>query len=313
MNVFVTGATGFLGRHLLPLLLARGDDVRALVRAQTDDGELRKQGVEVIRGALLDRDAIRTGAAGCELVFNVAGVVAYEKRDLPRLEAANVRGVEIVLAAVDPDARVVHVSSVAALGPNPGPSCPGDESQPYPEWAENLDYARTKRDGERIALALAQSGRDVVVASPGYLLGPGDRYGASAWLVPSYLAGRLPTTTAGGQSYTDVRDVAPALLGLADRGRAGERTILASREGNLSYPDFFARVASVTGVRRRQVYVPPALARAAARVVPWPLGPGQVGHAVHWWHYDPGKAEGELAYTTRPLDETIADTAAEYL
>ena len=69
----------------------------------------------------------------------------------------------------------------------------------------------------------------------------------------------------------------------------------------------------MTGVRRRTIEVPPRAALLGARIVPWPVKPGEVAAAANWWFYDPGKAERELGFTTRPLDETIAATAAQYL
>ncbi|HLM92632.1 MAG TPA: NAD(P)H-binding protein, partial [Gaiellaceae bacterium] len=88
MRVFVTGATGFLGRHLVPLLLERGDELRALVRPATDASALEEMGVEIFRGRLLTED-VRPAAVGCELVFNLAGRVSHEPKDLPLLREAN--------------------------------------------------------------------------------------------------------------------------------------------------------------------------------------------------------------------------------
>lgn len=312
MCVLITGATGFLGRHLVPLLSGRGETLRAYVRPGTPAEELAGSGVEVVRGELGDREALARAAAGCGLVYHLAGVVAHERRDLPLLRAVNVEGVRAVLEAVEPAARVVHVSSVAAVGPAPGPERPADESQPFPAFAERLVYAATKRAGERLALEAAAAGRDVVVANPGFLIGPGDVYRVSTWPVRRYLQGALRVHVPGGLSYVDVRDVAAALVALAERGRAGERTILTSREGNLSHEDFFRRVGAVTGVRRRMVGLPPRAAVLAARAVPWPVRPGEVEAAAHWWFYDPARAERELGLVPRPLDETIADTAAQY-
>ncbi|MCL4291117.1 MAG: NAD-dependent epimerase/dehydratase family protein [Thermoleophilia bacterium] len=312
MPTLVTGATGFLGRHLVPLLAGSGEPLRALVRPGTGADWLAGLGVELIRGELGDREALRRAAAGCGLVFHLAGVVAHERRDLPLLRAVNAEGVRAVLAAAELAARIVHVSSVAAIGPAPGPDRPVDESHPFPAFAERFVYARTKREGERLALEAAAAGRDVVVANPGFLLGPGDVYRVSTWPVARYLQGSLRVHETGGLSYVDVRDVAAALVTLAERGRAGERTILTCREGNLSHADFFRRVGDVTGVRRRMVGLPPRAAILAARVVPWPVRSGEVAAAAHWWFYDPAKAERELGLVTRPLDETIVDTAAQY-
>jgi nucleoside-diphosphate-sugar epimerase len=307
----VTGATGFLGRHLVRLLAERGDELRALVRG--DAPELRELGVELVRGDVLDADAVRRAAAGCGLVFNLAGLVSHERRDLPRLRAVNVDGVRTVLEAAEPGARVVHVSSVAAVGPAPAPDRPADESQPFPAWAERFPYATTKRAGEHVAFAAAAAGADVVIACPGFLLGPGDVNRVSTWHVGRYLAGTLRVHVRGGLSNVDARDVAAGLVALGERGRAGERTILTSREGNLSHADLFRRLGEVTGVRRRTVPLPPALVAAWASAVPWPVKPGEARAAAHWWFHDPAKAERELDWQPRPLDETIAATAADYL
>ncbi len=310
--MLVTGATGFLGGHLVAALLERGERVRALVRAETDDSRLRTQGVDVHRGDVRDVEAIRRAAAGCALVYNVAGAIGYEPRDRGRLLDLTVGGVRAVLDGAEPDARIVHVSSVAAVGPADGPDAPADETHVYPSRADAYVYPQVKRAGERLALAAAAAGRDVLVANPGFLIGPDDVYGASTWPVRRYLQGFLRVLVEGGLSYVDARDVAAGLVALAERGRAGERTILTCREGNLSHAAFFRRVGDVTGVRRRQVTLSPRIAAAAARAAPWPVKPGEARAASNWWFYDPGKAERELGFATRPLDETIADTAAQY-
>lgn len=313
MTTFLTGATGFLGRHLVRELTARGERLRALVRAGTDDRPLREQGVEVVRGDLLDRERLREAMAGCEFVFHLAGLVSHERRDLRRLLAANVEGVRAVLDAAERSARIVHVSSVAAIGPSPSPSVLADERQPFPQEAERLVYARTKRMGEALALAAAAAGRDVVVANPGFLLGPDDVYRVSTWLVERYLRGTLRVTVEGGLSFVDARDVARGLVLLAERGRPGERTILTCRAGNLRLAEFLWRVGEVTGVRRRFVQVPVALALAGTALLRFPAKPGEVAASARYWFFDPGKAEQELGFTTRPLEETIRDTAAQYL
>jgi dihydroflavonol-4-reductase len=312
VNVLVTGATGFLGRHLLALLLERGDDVRALVRRESDERRLRTEGIDVVRGDIADRDAVRRAAAGRELVFHACGVVAHEKRDVPRLRAANVDGVRAVLDAIEPGARLVHVASLSTIGPAASPDRPAHEGQPYPAGAGRLPYVASKLAGERLVLDAVERGLDAVVANPGFLLGPGDVHGVSTWPVYRYLQGTLRLHTRGGLSVADARDVAAGLVGLAERGRTGERYILTAPDGNLTWPAFFARIGAVTGVRRRMVGLPPALVRAASQVVRWPIRPGEIRLATFWWFATPAKAERELGYRSRPADETIGATAAEY-
>lgn len=308
MTTLVTGATGFLGRHLVALLAEQGVRMRALVRAGTDPGPLRGRGVEIVRGDIGDDGAVRTAAAGCERVFHLAGVVSHRRRDLPLLHAANVDGTQRLLAALEPGARVVHVSSVAAVGPVLSPEQRADEGHVFPAAATWLPYARTKRAGELAALEAARTGVDVVVANPGFLLGPGDVHRVSTWPLFAYLAGRLRFTTGGGLSFADARDVAQGLVALADRGRAGERTILATEAGNLSWDAFFALVAEVSGVRRRSVRLPASVAVRAAAAAPWIVDADEVRAASHWWFYDGSKAERELGFRARPLAETVADT-----
>jgi nucleoside-diphosphate-sugar epimerase len=152
-----------------------------------------------------------------------------------------------------------------------------------------------------------------VVANPGFLIGPGDVHQVSTWSIRRYLEGTLRFHAPGGLSVVDARDVAAGLVALAALGRSGERYILTSREGNLSHAELFRRVGEATGVRRLMIGLPGPLALAVTTLVPWPVKPGEARAAVHWWFYSPAKAEAELGFATRPLDETLVATAAQYM
>ncbi len=198
MNVLVTGATGFLGRHLVQRLVERGDDVRALVRPHTDAAWLEEDGVRVHRGSLTDPTAVRRASAECELAFHAAGLVSYEHADLARLRDANVATLRAVLDGVEREARLVHVSSLAAVGPSSSPDRLATEGQPFPPVAESIPYSMTKLEAERLALAAVAEGRDVVMANPSVAFGPGDVYRSSTWPVFRYLSGRLRVYVDGG-------------------------------------------------------------------------------------------------------------------
>ena len=245
--------------------------------------------------------------------------MAHRAREDDRLRSVNVDGARNTLAACRAAGveRVVFVSSVAAVGPAATPAHPRDEGA----WMIDGDdgrpdfrYARSKAAGEQLALEAAADGLDVVVANPGFAIGPGDVHRVSSWPVEEYLRGRLRFTIDGGLSYVDTRDIATGLLLTEERGRTGERYILTNDEGNLSHRDFFARVGSVTGKPRRQLHLPKDLARPLLRAgtalrLPLPLDTDELASSSRWWFYTAAKARRELGFETRPVDDTIRDTA----
>ena len=309
MTTLVTGATGFLGGHLVAALHDRGDQVRALARSPAAAERL---GVEVVAGDITDPDAVRRAAAGCDQVFHLAGVVSHDGRDLAKMRAVNVDATRTLLAAVDPGARVVHVSSVAAVGPATSPTARASEEQPFPATMASLPYATTKHEGELVALEAAARGVDVVIANPAFLLGPGDVHRVSTWPIDAYLSGKLRVRTPGGLAFADARDIAAGLILLGEKGRAGERTLLVNPEGNLSWQAFFALVGQVGGKKRLMISLPAEVVAIGSRIVPSPVSAGEIRAAGHWWFYDGSKAERELGFRCRPIAETVADTIADH-
>ena len=156
---------------------------------------------------------------------------------------------------------------------------------------------------------------DVVITNPGFVIGPGDVHRVSSWAIEEYLRGGLRFTVPGGLSYVDVRDVAVGHLLAEEHGKTGERYILTDDAGNLSHRDFFALVGTVTGKPRRQLHASVGMLRPVLRVgsllhLPLPLDDQELASSSHWWYYTAAKARERLGFTTRPLDETLADTIA---
>ncbi len=311
--VLVTGAAGFLGRLLVARLLAEGRAVRVLERRPSDafDG----LAVERAQGDVTRPETLLPVCAGAEAIFHLAGIVAYDPSDEARLQAVNVDGVVNLLAAAKSAGagRVVHVSSVAAVGFTEDPARPLDEDSPFPEGAWRSRYARTKRLGEEAALRAAAAGQDVVVANPGFVIGAGDVNHVSTFVVEEYLRGILRTTVAGGLSSVDARDVVDALLVMERQAQSGRRYILTSEDGNLRHRDFFALAGEVDGKRRRTVELPAALLMPGARVgralrLPVPLSPAEIEDACHFWYATPARAIAELGFHPRPVREAMEAT-----
>jgi dihydroflavonol-4-reductase len=311
--ICVTGATGFLGRALVRLLRDRGEQVRAVGRDPGTLASLGRLGAEPVQAAIGDGQALRRATADCALVYHLAGLIAYARRDRGRLLETNAEGTRKLLAAVDPGARVVHVSSVVTMGAAVRPDLRVTElDRPDPRLAA-LPYCASKIEAERYALEAARSGRDVVVVNPSAIFGPGDERGGTTWPIRMYLRGRIPFVTDGGLCVADVRDVAAGLVAAAERGKVGERYLLATHDGNLTHPELFGAVGALAGRRRFQLALPVNVVVPLSSLVRWPVAPGYIRIGVHWWFCDPSKAERELGYRPRPAAETLADTVRDIL
>jgi dihydroflavonol-4-reductase len=315
-RVAVTGASGFLGYHLATELVRRGARVTALLRAGSDRSRLSSAGVHCLTAPLDDVDAMTLAADGCELLFHLAGAVDFGG-DWPRFQQTNVEGSLSVLAAARAARvrRVVHVSSIVAVGGSRGP-LPLDESAEWNLGPRRVPYATTKREAEVLALQAARAGQDVVVVNPASAVGPED-FTSSMFgsFCRRFWGGRAPCHFGGGNNFVDVRDVADGMLRAAMRGRSRERYLLGGE--NRTYDELFEALCAVAGRRRFWMRLPRLAGTAiAALAVCRPgrsksgpvLTPGQARLLGLYFFFDSTKARRELGFAPRPLAATLADT-----
>lgn len=173
MKVLVTGATGFTGGHLARHLVARGDQVRALVRDAGKARDLAEAGVELVHGDLARRDDLNAAVTGVEVVYHVAAL--YRQAGLPesayRRVNAESAGWIVRAAAAAGARRVVHCSTVGVHGDIERP--PASESAPL---RPGDIYQVTKLEGERLAQqAAVDTGIELTIVRPSGIYGPGDR------------------------------------------------------------------------------------------------------------------------------------------
>jgi len=174
-TAFVTGASGFIGGHLVETLLDRGCEVRCLVRPTTLGPHLRRPGIVRIDGTLTDPASYREAIAGCDAVFHLAGVVsAVPPVTMLRTNGGGTRRLADACAALPTPPRLVHVSSLAAAGPPPAGRAFRDETDPALPISI---YGRSKRDGE-LALERRAGRLPVTIVRPGVVYGPGDTQGS---------------------------------------------------------------------------------------------------------------------------------------
>jgi UDP-glucose 4-epimerase len=220
LKILVTGATGLIGVHAVARLVAQGHEVRALVRDPEKAGRVLEPfpgaaaGVEARAGDVTDAGSVEAALAGCDAVLHCAGVFSHDLSAAGRLRRVNVEGTRNVLAAAARRAAgpIVHVSSLLALRlPPPGPLQRVDDPVARPRAM----YAATKAQAERIARELEAGGARIAIVYPSSTHGPFDPTLGSG---PEFIAGMLRAgrvlVTAGGLSYTDVRDLAALLAAL---------------------------------------------------------------------------------------------------
>ena len=309
-RVLVTGATGFIGSHLVHALLTRGDDVRVTLRPTSPTTALEGLDVEHVTADVTDARAMRRAAKGIERAFHVAGTVNLRKPadEVLRTNAEGTRTVLDACLAAGVE-RAVHVSSVAAIGP----ARPGGARDERHVWSGPLGipYADGKHAAEVEALRVAARGLDVVVASPAHVFGRGDERRSSTEVVRRFLLRRIPAYVDGGICIVDVEDVAAGLLLCDEKGATGERYILGTR--NYTWKRLFGELERLSGVEGPAVRLPKraalALAEAGLRAPgPTLITPSEVRAAAHWWTYRSAKARRELGWTTRAHEETVEAT-----
>ena len=316
----VTGATGFLGSHLAAHLLQQGHEVVALCR--NPSAALEKLGLVVMAGDILDPEAVKAAAAGCEGVFHCAGKVSRKPEDAELLYRTNVDGTKVVVGASKAAGakRLVLASTSGTIAISKEPKV-WDERAPAPlELIGKWPYYRSKLYAE--AAALEQNGEhfQVVSVNPSLLLGPGDLHDSSTGDIKSFLDGEVPVVPAGGLSFVDVRDVAPAMLAAMEKGKPGAKYLLSS--ANITVDAFLGRLSRISGVERPKMKAPKGMLLAkigaglfdqAKKVLPLQGEIDAVSAEMGqvFWYCDSKRAIAELGFAPRDPNETLADTVAD--
>jgi dihydroflavonol-4-reductase len=320
----VTGATGFLGTHLVEQLLAEGHDVVALCHRDGPAAtELAARGAQIHFGDVLDEAATRHAAEGCSGVFHCAGRVSRRPEDADLLYRVHVEGTKATLEACRRAgvARAVVASTSGVVAVSTSPDIVATEQSPTPTAIIGAwPYYRSKLYAEQAALAQRRDGLEVVCVNPTLLLGPGDLAGSSTGDVARFLEEAVPMTPAGGLSFVDVRDAAAALVLAMAKGRPGERYLVGA--ANMTIEAFFGRLERISGVPAPKLRMPKSvrlasvgaeLIRRAAKALNRAPGVDRISAemAQHYWYLDATRARTELGWAPRDPNDTLADTVAD--
>jgi len=320
-TVLVTGASSFLGYHVVQQLNGRGIRPRVLELAGARLDVLKRLDVEQCSGDLDDEPSVRAACAGVDTLMHLAFKVSVGGGGtvIEEMRRVNVEGTRLLLrtAAAEGVRRAVVAGSALAVAVS-REATPLAESDASAENAFDIPYARIRREAELAALAQSTPAFEVVSVCPAFTFGPDDPTGAPAnKLLQAIITRKLRFTLPVGFGCLDVRDFASGVLLAAERGRAGERYLLSGE--NITATELIERVAALAGVRPARFTLPKVLLHAAVgalelickvRRKPAPITRDVLQIIGRYAWYDTSKARTQLGWTTRPLQETLADTIA---
>lgn len=318
MKVLVTGATGFIGHHVVRFLLKQGDRVRVLVLPGEDLSPIAGLPVEIAEGDLLHPESTFPALEGIEGVYHLAAIYALWHPHPERIYKVNVEGTVAFLreAMRRGVKKVVFTSSIAALGVLPG-ELPATEETPFNQWRYANDYVLSKYISELEVLNLVRMGLPAVIVNPSFPFGPGDYAPTpTGRLLLGVLQKKAIGYMEGGFNLIHVNDVAIGHLLAMEKGRIGEKYLLAHREGNISYREYLKIVSRLSGVKVPDRRIPRGVYGAMARVMEFfafltgkpPLVTYRSAmYGSQYLYYNPEKAILELGLPQTPIEQAIRD------
>lgn len=317
-KILVTGATGFIGSRLVRKLLGGGDDVYALVR-KSSNLELFSDiagKIHFVEGDVTVAGSLRSAFEGMDQVYHSAGYTymggANGKTGL--LHSINVDGTRNVMQAAleQKVSRVVHVSSITAVGIAGRSGKPCDESCRWNFDEVGLYYAETKRQSEEEVGRAVREGLDCVIVNPAFVFGAGDVNFNAGRLIKDVYHKKMPFYPLGGVCVVDVEIVVEAIIRAMEVGRTGERYILGG--DNVTYKQLANIIAGVTGTRMFMMPLPYPVAKVLHNLlvllhtknrVSKLFNPTMFRVASEFLYFSSEKAVRELGMRSEPIEKSV--------
>lgn len=325
--ILLTGATGFLGGHIVDLLLTQGHPLRLLVRRTNHPALARWQDqitqgrIQLVEGGLHDLGSLHEAFEGTTHVIHSAASIAMQASQRREMYQTNVEGTaNIVNFALEYGVqRLVHISSIAAFGKSERAHTL-TEADTYQPDKSNYAYAETKYQAELEVQRAVEEGLDAVICNPGVIIGPGDWTGLGSPQILRKVNQGLSFYTTGVNGYVGVWDVARAAVLLLHGSEApGTRYILVA--DNLSFKQCFEQAAVALGVKAPSRPAPEwllpfagSVSGAVSRLVGAnPLFTRDTARTLTGKHYYDGSAitRAYPEYAYMPMKEVFARSARE--
>jgi len=318
MKIAITGASGYIGSHIVDVALEKGYQVRILIRSSINRPDWTEKGVEVFTGDIRNQQALIPFLTGTDYLIHCAAVNSPTSKQRKNIFESNVEAVKLVLRTAHQLGikKIVYTGSTAALG-SKGKGLMNNEDTVFNLWNASTDYEKSKYLGEKTALELYEKEHvPVAIAEPAACLGPGDvKPTYTGKLIIDLINGKIPGYFDMRHNFVDVRDVALGHLLVLEKGNMGERYLLCGND-NILMSEYFKIICDMVGKR------PPRL------ILPlWIVYPMAWGFKLLWkitgiepfirlstvkraaldLKYDNSKAKNILGYNPRSLKESLKD------
>jgi dihydroflavonol-4-reductase len=312
MNIFITGSTGFIGKHTTELLAKTHHKLKLLVRKTSKSPFINSQNTTLVQSDLLDKHSLLEGMKGCDSIINIAGHYTFWEPDKKIYSKTNIDGTRNVMeCALEANIKkVVHVSTAGIFG-KPKEEPFNEESSVGPNRFS--EYFQTKYEGEQIAWDLFRTKRlPLVVIYPVCVLGAGDTK-ASGRYISDLIKGKLPATILNKRifSFVYVKDVAQAIINALEKeGNIGEKYLI----GNYRYTwgEINKMISDIAGVPLPKFSLPDSVAvlnayflTGLANIIKkpplWGLAIDQIKVMKAGFNVDGRKAERELGIKYTPI------------
>ncbi|HOZ96249.1 MAG TPA: SDR family oxidoreductase [Niabella sp.] len=319
MKIFVTGATGYIGSHLVKKLSEQGHTIHALVRSLEKSKHIHFSNILFFQGDILDASSIEKAMEGCDQVYHLAAFAKVWAKDAKTFFDINVLATNHILDAAKKHKiiRVVVTSTAGVFGATlPNQTITENSVRNFDFFNE---YESSKAFSESKIKDYVIDGLDVVIVSPTRVYGPylfGQPESVTQ-LIEKYVLGNWRFIPGDGSkigNYVFVEDVVLGHILAMEKGKKGHTYILGGT--NHDYNTFFAKLSKISGIKRKMIYMPILFQMAFARlqlIKTW-LGkeplitPKWIAKGKYDWHVTPQKAIDELGINLTSLDEGLKKT-----
>ncbi|MCJ7498366.1 MAG: NAD-dependent epimerase/dehydratase family protein [candidate division Zixibacteria bacterium] len=323
MKIFITGATGFIGTHVVRRLAQTQHKMFCLARKTSDVTHLKELGATLTPGDVTDKESLLKGMIGCDWVVNLANLYSFWESDRKIYTKVNIEGTRNIMeSALEKGiSKVVHISTAGIFG-KPA-DCPFTEDSTVGP-VQFSEYSRTKYEGDLIAWELYEKKKlPLVMVYPGAVLGPGDPKTTGKY-IKDLMGRKLPATVFNDSimTFVHVRDVAETIVRATEKeNNIGEKYLAGKYQ--LTFGEINKMISEISSVPLPKISLPSFLVMVNAKLLTslanlikkppiWGMSVDQMKVMKESFRFDGSKAERELGITYTPIRIALEEAIASY-